>query len=211
MVSYKMSTLIQLMNIWNTLNELYNEWTNKTKKVYKHIFDFYYGYNDIWVFMNDYLTPVSLNNIHNNIEYEWMYNTHTNELKLSSISTDINSYKISWLSSKIRTYIPNDNKELIYKDYDIDSFIENLQIKTNSNNPPSMYLLFMCWCIYTKQWFRLSNNIEFHIITNMGDDEVIDISKNNDCLQIKNKEIHSVIPKKEDTNIHKIESESGMT
>jgi hypothetical protein len=144
--------------------------------------------------------------IHNNIEYEWMYNTHTNELKLSSISTDINSYKISWLSSKIRTYIQNDNKEIIYKDYDIDSFIENLQIKTNSNNPPSMYLLFMCWCIYTKQWFRLSNNIEFHIITNMGDDEIINISTNNNCLQIKNKEIHSVIPKKEDTNIHKIES-----
>jgi hypothetical protein len=199
MVSYKMQALVKLMNIWNNLNQLYTEYNTKTKKIYKYIIDFYYGYNDVWMFMNNNLTPISLSNIDNYIEPDWTYLTSTTELKLTT-NDEINSYKISWLSAKIRIYNIN-NTDNSYNDYEIDNFIENIRIKTNSNNPPTMSLLFMCWSIYTKQWFKISNRIEFHIITNMGDEEVINLNEHNNCLQIKNREINSVIPKNEETSL----------
>lgn len=202
MVSYKMQALVKLITLWNTLNELYTEYTTKTIKIYKYIIDFYYGYHNVWMFINNNLTPISLSNINNHIEPDWSYDTDMNELKLITNKTnnnDIKSYKISWLSSKIRIYNVN-NTDTTYKDYEIDNFIENLQIKTNTNNPPTMSLLFMCWSIYTKQWFKMSTKIEFHIITNMGDDEVINLDKHNNCLQIKNKEIHSIIIKNDETS-----------
>lgn len=205
MVSYKTYIILKLMTLWNTFNDIYTQSITKTSYIYNYILDFYYGNNNIWMFINKHLTPISLNNIRNNsnIDIDWIYDTHTNELKINRnndiLKSNIDTYKMSWLSSKIRI-ISNNNTET-HNDYEIDSFIENIQIKTNTDNPPTLSLLFMCWCIYTKYWFSLTNNIEFHIITNMGDEEVINLTKHNNCLQIKNKEIISFVPKNEETSI----------
>jgi hypothetical protein len=147
------------------------------------------------MFINGDLTPISLNNISNSVDPEWIYDMNTNELKYITDNNDINFYKFSWLSSKIR--ITSQKNTELYNDYEIDNFIENIKIKTNTGNLPSLSLLFICWCIYTKNWFKTNDksNIKFHIITNMGDEEVINLTEHNTCLQIKNKEIVSVIPK----------------
>ena len=195
MTSYKTYTLIKLMTLWNTFNQLYTSCITKTQKVYKYILDFYYGHHDIWIFMNGHLTPVSFNNIHNVVEPEWTYDAYNNELKLFSKDNELNTYKFSWLSSKIR--ISDIDPIKTYKEYEIDSFIENLKIKTDTNNPPTLFLIFMCWSIYTKHWYKTSHNIEFYNITDMGDEEVLNLSKHNTSLQIKNKEIYAIIENRE--------------
>ena len=68
------------------------------------------------------------------------------------------------------------------------NFIEKISICiTDISDIPSLYVIFVCWCIYTKNWF-VSDNIEFHIVDHTGDECILTL---NDTLIIKNNKIYS--------------------
>jgi hypothetical protein len=48
----------------------------------------------------------------------------------------------------------------------------------------------MCWCIYTKQWFKYSSKVEFIIIDEMGEDIIINCNEHNKSLLIKQNKIY---------------------
>ena len=51
----------------------------------------------------------------------------------------------------------------------------------------------MCWCTYTRHWFKRDDIVEFHIIDTMGDEIILNLEKHNNSLSIKNNKIYTSI------------------
>lgn len=169
MVSWKLFIFfkgISLFHIFHNLSKKYNN-------IYHYITDYYYGYNNIWVFISDNRIPIPLNNVRNTFGTCWLFDNYENKLIYSN---ETNKCKLSWLSAKVQTES---------KEYEMDSFIENFYIYTTEDNPPTLDLIFMCWCIYTKQWFQ--SDITICIFDDTGNENMIHL---NDTLIIKNNKIY---------------------
>jgi len=157
MIGYKLFIFIKGMILWNYSKELYNNTIHSYNKMYKYVKDYYYRYNDVWLFIPGHTFPISLNNVHNKIQASWIYDNYKNTL------TNVNNThicKLSWLSAKVK--IENTC-------YEMDSFIEKFTIYTDI--APSLYIIFICWCAHTKQWFTM-DNIIFHIFDDTGDEVI---------------------------------------
>lgn len=172
MVGYKSFIFIKGMTLWNYSGLLYNNTINGYNNMYKYIKDYYYGYNDVWLFIPGHTFPISLNNVHNKIEASWIYDNYEHIL---TNGNDKNICKLSWLSAKVKI----DNT-----DYEMDSFIEKFMIYTNI--APSLHTIFMCWCAHTKQWFTM-DNITFHVFNDAGEEIILTL---HDTLTIHNNKIY---------------------
>lgn len=174
MVSCKSFTIIKFMTLWNNIHLLYNNTTNSCLNIFNYMKDYYYGHNDVWLFVCGHTFPISLNNVSNNIPISWVYDNYDNTLtfKTSNIKC-----KIAWLSCIINI----DNNK-----YEIDDFIEKLSINID-RDPPSLNILFMSWCAYKKQWFN-TDNISFSVIDHMGNDTILNL---NDKFIIKNNKLYN--------------------
>jgi hypothetical protein len=115
-----------------------------------------------------------LTNISNQIDLSWKYDSSTNILchKLSDTKN-----KLSWLSAKLTIYENEKSHE-----YDIDQFINTFDVYTTT--PPSLMIIFMCWCIYTKQWFSQKCIIEFTIINSLGQERVLTVHNHNHSITL---------------------------
>jgi len=133
-----------------------------------------YRHSTEWGFINSYSIPMSITNISNNVEISWKYDSSTNILchKSSDIKT-----KLSWLSAKLTVY---DNEQKY--EHDIDQFIETFTVYTQT--APSLLIIFMCWCVYTKQWFTRDSIVEFTIINSLGEENIITVQNNNHFIAL---------------------------
>jgi len=201
-MSWKTFFIVKSMTLYNYMTELYTTTTEKVKNLYSYLNNYYKGYHDIWLFIPGHTIPLSLNNLNNAVKVNWIYDNYDSSLIFGvNNSTNITDYdnlklsssKLSWLSSKIR--IINSKNHV---DYDIDTFIQKFRLRTVDNVVPSLYVLFMCWCTYTKNWFKRDDTIEFHIIDSMGEEIVLNLEKHNNSLSIKNNKIYATITDKDD-------------
>lgn len=184
----KIFFVVKFMNFWNNINDFfYNAYTSVID-VYKYINNYYNGYNSIWFFIPSHTLPISLNNINNVVEPNWIYNSKYNELNFKDY-LDLKPFKFSWLSSKLC---------INGTDYNIDNFIETLSVYCSCTTP-SLNIIFLCWCAQTKQWYKTDDNIEFHIINDMGDEETINLKEDNGSLYIKRDKLYY---KKDTDNIN---------
>ena len=146
-LSYK--CLLHLYScIKHTSNDLYNKWI-----FVPHPLPLHY---------------ISATDIKNNV---WMYHSSPNILHYTTVQPKT-QYKLSWLSAKI---VNNEDE------YDIDEFLQTFRISTtatsvHSDHVPDVKTIFYCWCIYTKQWFSNTYNIEFHVINRCGEEHVLHLS-----------------------------------
>jgi hypothetical protein len=185
MISYTF-ILIKLMTFWNYLNESINIIQYKLDRFYNYLKDYFYGHNDIWLFINGHSNPLSLNNLNNNINVNWMYDNHTNTFSLVQNTLDkINEYKFSWLSAKITVKSFFDSSNCY--EYTIDDFIEKIIIKTSEKEIPSLNMIFMCWCVFSKHWFNMFDLVKFHVIDEMGEEIILDLQKVNTVILKDNK------------------------
>lgn len=191
MVSFKTYILLKSILIWNTLANIYNITIKQSTNIFNYIKDYIYGYNDMWIFVPGHTFPLSLTNLNNLIYVYWMYDNNTSILAHNASTSlnmdaynleDYNTYKLSWLSAKIIIKDSDSNK---IEEYNIDDFIDTFRVHIRSNNIPTLYTIFMCWCIYTKYWFKLNDMVELYIINDMGDDITININdpKNRLCIK----------------------------
>ena len=106
--------------------------------------NYYKGYHDIWLFIPGHTVPLSLSNLNNAVNVNWIYDNYDSSLIFGANNTEellnyedlpLTSSKISWLSSKIR--IINSKKHV---DYDIDTFIQKFRLRTLNNVVPSLYV-----------------------------------------------------------------------
>ena len=195
--------LIRLITIWNYCNAVYGDIKNKCQNMYYYLKDYFYGYHDMWVFIPGHSLPLSLNNMVNidMVNIRWLYDNYDNTFILSNNSDNDNTqFKFSWLSAKIQ--VVNSNKPSEAIEYTIDDFIEKFTVYTNSNITPSLYMLFMCWCAHTKHWFNIDDNIEFHIIDDMGEEHHLNsYNDNKNSIIIKRNKLYVVNDTKDDTHI----------
>jgi hypothetical protein len=186
------------MTIWNLLIEFYSTIKKNINNFYYHIKDYYYGHHDTWLFIPGHTIPLSLSNLNNMINITWIYDNYNNTLSITrEPMLKFINYKFSWLSAKIVIYKKDSKKE----EYEIDNFIENFSLNTVNEIMPSLYMIFMCWCAHTKHWFSPDDNIEFHIIDNMGEDTILNLNNEN-LLCIQKNKIHIVLNKDDNININ---------
>jgi hypothetical protein len=202
-MSWKTFFIVKSMTLYNYMTELYTTTTEKVKNLYSYLNNYYKGYHDIWLFIPGHTIPLSLNNLNNAVKVNWIYDNYDSSLIFGvNHNPDITNYdnlqlsssKLTWLSSKIR--IINSKNHV---DYDIDTFIQKFRLRTVDNVVPSLYVLFMCWCTYTKYWFKRDDIIEFHIIDSMGEEFVLNLEKHNNSLSIKNNKIYTSVTEEDKT------------
>lgn len=201
-MSWKTFFIVKSLTVYNYVTELFSTTTEKIKNLYSYLNNYYKGYHDIWLFIPGHTIPLSLSNLNNAVNVNWIYDNYDSSLIFGANSNEeilnyqnlpLTSSKISWLSSKIR--VINSKKHV---DYDIDTFIQKFRLRTLNNVVPSLYVLFMCWCTYTKYWFKRDDTVEFHIIDSMGEEIVLNLEKHNNSLSIKNNKIYASITDKDD-------------
>jgi hypothetical protein len=202
------SIIVKMMTFWNFLCDSYRNIKNRITNFYNYLSDYFCGHHDMWVFVPGHTTPISLNNIYNNVQASWVYDNSNTSLKICTTSeTDLTAYKFSWLSASIRIY----NSSNTYLDYNIDDYIENFTLNTIDNIVPSLYLVFISWCASTKHWFSPEDLVEFHIIDDMGEDIVLNLDEHNESLFIKHNKISVIIDSGEEAENHIINPEENVT
>lgn len=189
--------IIKLIMIWNYIRELYYVSIYRCTNMYNYIQDYFYGHHDTWFFMSGYSLPMSLSNLNNSVEVDWIFNNHDSELSLFGTSQNV-TCKLSWLSAKIRIVDSDDKSK--YLEYSIDDFIEQFKLVTDGNYVPTLYIMFMCWCIHTKHWFKIDDTIEFHIIDDNGEEQILNFAEHNESLEIKHSKIYVIVHTDEPDN-----------
>lgn len=199
MTSWRTFFLIKMITFWNYIVDSSNSFFDKCENLYEYIKDYYYGHHDKWLFIPGHSLPISLSNLHNNIPCLWVYD---NFKKVMSLNVNDNSdrvrCKFAWLSAKIIIYYSENPENAV--EYNIDDFIEEFVLDTVDDLTPSLYTLFVCWSAYSKEWFKRSDRVEFHIIDNNGEEQVLTIQEHNDCLYIKHNKIYVVIHSEDDVS-----------
>lgn len=205
MTSWNTIFFVKMLSLWNYFTASYINMKNKCQNMYYYMKNYFYGYHDIWLFLQDHTLPLALSNFKNTFDSSLLYNNHNNKLTLSTDNnSDYIQYKFSWLSAKIKV----SNKHSSVKEeqnvekqkvgseetteYEIDDFIEKFIVCTNSNITPSLYTIFMCWCVYSKQWFKLNDIIKFYIIDDTGEEHCLNIHDKHISIIIKYNKLYTV-------------------
>ena len=175
--------IVKLMTLWNCICSFYSNSVTKCKNVYNYFKDYLYGHHDTWAFIYGHTLPQSISNIYNGVHVNWVYDNNNNRLEYITNDKLIDVCRISWLSAKIHI-TDSDNPEDI-RTYEIDDFIEKLEVRTVKEVIPTLYIIFLCWCVYTKHWFDHSSIVKFDIIDDMGEERVLTFKEHNFSFAVK--------------------------
>jgi hypothetical protein len=203
MASWKTVCIVKMMLLWNYMREVINSTYDKCYNFYDYLKDYFYGHHDTWVFIPGHTNPLSISNLYNLVHANWTYDNFDNSLSLLvPDNVTLTTYRFSWLSAKIRIF----KTETKGYEYDIDDFLERFSLKTTDEIVPSLYMVFMCWCVYTKHWYSASDHIEFQVIDDTGEEIILNIEDHNDSLCIRKNKIIVVVHTGEDdiTNISQV-------
>lgn len=205
MASYTTIAIVKLMTLWNYICMLYSNTKTSCKNMYSYIYDYFHGSHDVWVFIPGHTIPVSLSNLENTARVNWVYNNNNNTLTFSTDKiTETSISKISWLSAKIKIINKYDTDEIFT--YEIDDFIEKFKVCTLTTIPPALYMVFLCWCAYSKNWFSHSSIVEFHIIDDMGDEHILSFKEHLANFTIKRNKLYITLDDKEENISNEIVS-----
>jgi hypothetical protein len=190
MASFKTQLLVKLLTLWNYLRETAQSAWNKAVNFFYYMTDYFHGHHDTWLFIPGHTVPLSLNNLYNMVHVNWIYDNFDTTLTLGGVQGKEHDThaSFSWLSAKIRV-IHFDKPDEAY-DYDIDDFLSKFRVHTTSDIAPTFYEVFLCWCTYSKHWFKTNDIIEFHIIDDMADEVVISLDDTSRILAIRNKKLY---------------------
>ena len=176
--------LIKLMTLYNFMNDSYKLIRDRILSFYGHIRDYFTGIHETWLFIPGHTLPLSLSKLYNSCHVKWIYDNNNYTLNIVDDFEEKNVVAFSWLSAKI--CISNqhhNNKSTI--EYDIDNFLSNFKLSTIYNITPDLNTIYLCWCIYSKHWFRKDAKIEFIVIDENGDTLRLDTKDESVCLVIK--------------------------
>ena len=191
MANLRLLFLIKAMTVWNWMRDFCIDAAIRTTRFYEYLKAYFKNHHDTWLFIPGHTLPLPVSNLRNEVNGSWIYDnsdyslTYCTELPLSQKCT------FSWLSARIRVTDPL--LEGVTTEYNIDSFLERLCINTIGDTCPSLSTLFLVWCAHNKHWFHNNCRVEFVVITEMGEDEVLNIKSSNLRLLIRRNKIHSVI------------------
>ncbi len=188
MASLKTLLIVKLLTLWNYIRDITNALREKFFNFFYYMKDYFHGHHDTWLFIPGHTVPLSLSNLYNMVHVNWIYDNFDNILTIGGVENIDTNCSFSWLSAKIRV-IHFDNPDSAY-DYDIDDFLQKFRVRTKHDIAPSLYEVFLCWCTYTKHWFKTNDIIEFHIIDDMADEIVLSLDDVTKSLAIRNNKLY---------------------
>ena len=100
-MSWNSFLFVKCISAFNYMWLIYNNTHNKCQNMYHYLKDYYYGYHDIWLFIPGHNFPLSLTNLNNNINVQWIYDNYDNTLMFIT-NDEHTDCKLSWLSAKIK-------------------------------------------------------------------------------------------------------------
>jgi hypothetical protein len=117
----------------------------------------------------------------------WTYDARSHRLisKQADVSHPI---KLAWLSVKLVV-----TTEYTVTEYDMDAFFQIFRIYTEERTP-TLYDIFLCWCIFNKQWFATTDHISFYVIDHLGEERTIELDKGC-CMEICDHKLYDNIQK----------------
>jgi hypothetical protein len=180
MASCKTYSIIKLITGWSFLKALSSMMYQNLLNIYNHLKYYFYGHHDTWLFIPGHTYPLTKSTLYNKVDIIWIYDNTSNILSLNS-DEETEKYKFSWLSAKIK--ITNANSDIL--EYNLDDFIEMFSIKTTDKFLPNLYTIFLCWCAYTKHWFKIEDLVEFIVIDDCGEDKTYNMFNYNDSLLLQ--------------------------
>lgn len=185
MASWQTFFLVKMMTLWNILTAIYSNVSERTINFFNYLKDYFHGHHDRWLFVPGHTFPLSLANLSNSIYVSWIYDNSDTSLSLCTDDSPKHC-KFSWLSAKIKVkYHEEPPVEFV-----IDNFLEHFTVNTVEDITPSLYTIFMCWCAHTKHWFKLDDDIEIHIIDDMGEEHVLTLHEHDESLIIRRNKIY---------------------
>lgn len=194
MVSLRLLILIKAMTIWNYIRDIYINISMRISRFYEYMNAYFKNYPDTWLFIPGHTLPLPVSNIRNEISGSWIYDNFDNTLRYcTELSNNIHICRFSWLSASIRITDPLLNNKVT--EYAIDEFLERLRIYTIGDTCPTLTTTYMTWCAYNKHWFNNNCKIEFKVITEFGDEEVLNINCRRVHLCVRPGKIFSVLDK----------------
>lgn len=191
MVAIRSYLIIKGLALWTSIHSWYSQIRNNVTGFYNYVKNYFTGNHDIWVYLPGQTLPLCLDKVDNSIYIEWYYNNHAMLLDHYSYDENERLTKVSWLSTKI--CIEDPSNAGVIQEYNIDDFISRFTIKTTENRVPSLYTIFLAWCIYNKHWFSADSYIEFHIIDDNANDVIINTDEHNKSLEIRHNKIYVVV------------------
>jgi hypothetical protein len=142
------------------------------------------GTHKKWLLIDDHSLPLLLAHTTVPIQASWMYDEYTSTLTYCK-DTPTHPCTLSWLSTKITVVIQD--KET---DYDMDPFMEKFRILTEPSVAPPLRAIFLSWCAHTRNWFPPHAIIQFHIIDHEGQERMLSLHVDNNCLEIRNSKLY---------------------
>ena len=79
-MSWKTFFIVKSLTIYNYITELYSTTTEKIKTLYSYFNNYYKGYHDIWLFIPGHTIPLSLSNLNNAVNVNWIYDNYDSSL-----------------------------------------------------------------------------------------------------------------------------------
>lgn len=162
---------IRLLTYWNTISWYYEQCKHKLQSFYRYQRN--YPSSDTWYLCKGHTLPLCAIHVVEPMESEWTYQNST--LTHTSDPAFHRRYTFSWLSAKI-VHVEAD------AEYDIDPFLESLTIYTTPLSPPTLNTLFQAWCIHATKWFPVPHLIQFHLIDDQGEEQLLSLHVDSSCL-----------------------------
>jgi len=129
-----------------------------------------------WLLFPGHTLPLSLLHAPSSTIAPWMYDARTYQLR--SETADLSHpIKLAWLSVKLVVTTDHGITEC-----DMDAFFQVFRIYTEKRTP-TLYDIFLCWCIYNKQWFATTDQISFYVIDHLGEERTIVLEEGR-CMEI---------------------------
>ena len=172
------------LSLWNHCTETYQQTIQRMNQLYHYIQSYFNGQHDTWMFIEGHTLPLPLSHIRPPVDATWSYSAHC----LTSISSPSVAHRLSWLSAKLVVIHPKEEKEM-----EMDTFLEKFRL---CGPAPPLATLFLCWCAETRFWVRPDCIVQFHIITNEGEEEMLSVRADNNCLYLQDGKIYHRTQKK---------------
>jgi hypothetical protein len=141
-----------------------------------------YDYS-LWIFLSGHSLPLPASVISNRVAYNWKYNTYSNQL-IYSTTNPLEKYVLSVLSAKLLIKKTEHGET---KEYDLDPFLEKFCVLSDSQHPPNLKMILMCWCAYHKIWFSTNESVSMEYIDHLGNFITIHIKEDTTLFVQKNK------------------------
>lgn len=194
MAGLRLMVLIKAMTAWNYIRDFYINTSFRIFRFYKYIKAYFKNHHDTWLFIPGHTLPLPVSNLYNEVNGSWIYDNFDYTLSFYTESShDINVCSFSWLSASIKITDPLLNDTVT--EYAIDDFLEKLHIHTIEDTCPTLTTIYMAWCAHNKHWFNNKCSVEFKVITEFGDEEILNIHSKKIKLHIERSKICSVSDK----------------